>query len=230
MKTAIVYTVLSLLNLVGFAIGVGFLPAQVPIHFDAAMVADAVGSPWVYLALPGAAALISAGLWASLVQKKNRAVTAGLLSALGAVFATIGWVFFALVSSGVKVGEKTDFPLMLVIVLPLSLLIAWLGNYLPRIEPNRVIGIRTGATLGSEEVWRKTHRLGGYLFFAAGLLSAAAAVVFGTVPALRETQFVAVILATVSVFIAVSASVVYAQVLAKRRPIADAGPQEDERE
>lgn len=215
MKTAIVYTVLSLLNLVGFAVGVSILPAEVPIHFDAAMTADALGSPWVYLALPGAAALISAGLWASLVQKKNRAVTAGLLSALGVVFATIGWVFFALVSSGVKVGEKTDFPLMLVIVLPLSLLIAWLGNYMPRIEPNRVIGIRTGATLGSEEVWRKTHRLGGYLFFAAGVFSTVAAVVFGAVPALKEVQYIAVILAAASVLIAALASVVYAHVLGK---------------
>ena len=221
MKTAIVYTVLSLLNLVGFAVGVSFLPAEVPIHFDAAMTADTLGSPWVYLALPGAAALISAGLWASLVQKKNRAVTVGLLSALGVVFAAIGWVFFALVSSGVKVGERTDFPLMLVIVLPLSLLIAWLGNYMPRIEPNRVIGIRTGATLGSEEVWRKTHRFGGYLFFAAGVLSAVAAVVFGAAPALKGVQYVAVILAAASVLIAALASVIYAHVLGK-------APQESE--
>ncbi len=216
MKTAAVYTVLSLLNLIGFMIGVCFLPAEVPIHFNASMTADALGSPWVYLALPGVSALISAGLWASLVQKKNRAVTIGLLSALGVLFATIGWAFFALVSSGVRVGEQTNFPLMLVIVLPLSLLIAWLGNYMPRIEPNRVLGIRTGATLGSEEVWRKTHRLGGYLFFAAGVLSAAAAVVFGTVPALKELQYVPLILAGISVLLAAIVSVVYASLLRKR--------------
>ncbi len=228
MKAAAVYTVLSLLNLIGFAVGVSFLPAEVPIHFNASMTADAVGSPWVYLAIPGISALISAGLWASLVQKKNRAITMGLLTAVGVVFATIGWTFFALVSSGVRVGEQTNFPLVLVTILPLSLLIAWLGNYMPRIEPNRVIGIRTNATLKSEAVWHRTHRLGGYLFFAAGVLSAVASVVFGTVSALKGLQYVSVALLVVSVLIAAVASVVYAQVLWKKSPPEEAAEGEAE--
>ena len=224
MKTAIVYTVLSLVNFAAFAIGVGTLPAQVPIHFDASLTADVIGSPWVYVALPGAAALISVGIWASLAQKKNRAVTVGLLSALGIIFATIGWAFFALIASGVKIGERTDFPLALVMVLPLSLLVVWLGNCMPRIEPNRVIGIRTAATLKSEEVWRKTHRLGGYLFFAAGILSAALALVFGVVPTLREIQYVAVAPLVLSILSAAIVCIVYAHVLGKRQP----PPVEDE--
>lgn len=217
MKTAIVYTVLSLLNLIGFVVGVCFLPAQVPIHFGASMTADAVGSPWVYLALPGAAALISVGVWASLAQKKNRAVTVGLLSALGIILAAMGWAFFALIASGVQIGERTDFPLVLVICLPLSLLFVWFGNYLPRIEPNRMIGIRTLATLKSEEVWRKTHRLGGYLFFASGLLAAIVALIFGTVPALKEVQYVAVVIFAAVVLISAIASIVYAQLLVKKK-------------
>lgn len=224
MKTAVIYTVISLLNLVGFTVGVILLPAEVPIHFNASMTADAVGSPWVYLALPGAAALISAGMWATLAQKKNRAITAGLLTALGIIFATVGWTFFALVSSGVQVGEQTDFPLALVILLPISLLFAWLGIYLPRIEPNRVLGIRTSATLKSEEVWRKTHRLGGFLFFAAGILAAAFALIFGTVPALKELQYIAFIVMVVSVLSAAVASVVYAQVLGKKAPPVEENP------
>lgn len=225
MKTAVLYTVLSVLDLVGFAVGIGFLPAQVPIHFNASMTADAIGSPWVYVALPGASALISAGFWASLAQKKNRAVTVGILAALGILFATIGWAFFALIASGVELGESAVFPVELVVLLPLSLLFVWVGNYMPRIEPNRAVGIRTGATLKSEEVWRKTHRLGGRLFFAAGLLSAAAALIFGIVPALGSVRYVAAVAFVVSGVAAAAACVAYAHALGKRA----APPAEEEK-
>jgi len=47
---------------------------------------------------------------------------------------------------------------------------AFLGNYMQAIKPNYFIGIRTPWTLESEMVWRKTHLLGGKLFFLAGLL------------------------------------------------------------
>ncbi len=49
-------------------------------------------------------------------------------------------------------------------------LFAFLGNYMQALKPNYFIGIRTPWTLESEMVWRKTHQLGGKLFFAAGIL------------------------------------------------------------
>ena len=45
-----------------------------------------------------------------------------------------------------------------------------LGNYLQQARANFFIGIRTPWTLSDDEVWRKTHRLGGKLFMAGGLL------------------------------------------------------------
>ncbi|MGH7625445.1 MAG: SdpI family protein [Gemmatimonadaceae bacterium] len=46
-----------------------------------------------------------------------------------------------------------------------------LGNVLPRARSNWWFGIRTPWTLSSETVWTRTHRLGGYLFTAAGLIT-----------------------------------------------------------
>lgn len=45
-----------------------------------------------------------------------------------------------------------------------------LGNYLPKIPSTYYVGIRTPWTLSSEEVWRKTHKLGGLSFMLGGLL------------------------------------------------------------
>lgn len=57
----------------------------------------------------------------------------------------------------------------------LALLMLVFGNYMGRIRPNWFMGIRTPWTLDSEEVWRKTHRLAGWLFVGAGLVAGLAA-------------------------------------------------------
>ena len=225
MKLTITYTVLSLVNLIGFVIGVLALPAQVPIHFNWEMVADVVGSPWVYLALPAAAALISVALWVATLSKKekNRKILLGVFSAIGAVLSVIGWVFFAL-ASGVEVGEKVKFPVMLTIFLPLSLLMIYFGNCLPRIEHNFWLGIRTRATIKSETVWTKTHRLGGLLFFLAGLISAICTVVFCCIP--KDLDIAALIVFLVTLGVSAVVTLVYSELLYKKEK--SAPPAEEE--
>lgn len=50
-----------------------------------------------------------------------------------------------------------------------GLMFVVIGNYLGKTRKNFFIGIRTPWTLASEEVWYKTHRLGGWLFVLAGV-------------------------------------------------------------
>jgi uncharacterized membrane protein len=57
-----------------------------------------------------------------------------------------------------------------------------LGNYLSRIRQNWFLGIRTPWTLSSEKSWRETHRLGGRLFVAGGLLLILATLFSGSLP------------------------------------------------
>lgn len=57
-----------------------------------------------------------------------------------------------------------------VVFLLVGALFVFLGNYMQALKPNYFIGIRTPWTLESEMVWRKTHQLGGKLFFVAGML------------------------------------------------------------
>jgi uncharacterized membrane protein len=53
-----------------------------------------------------------------------------------------------------------------------GLLFAFVGNYMYTIKPNYFAGFRLRWTLTNEENWRKTHLLGGKLWFAGGLLIA----------------------------------------------------------
>lgn len=50
-----------------------------------------------------------------------------------------------------------------------------IGNYLPRVRPNWWLGIRTPWTLSSDAVWRRTHRLGAWIFIMAGVITLAGA-------------------------------------------------------
>lgn len=52
----------------------------------------------------------------------------------------------------------------------ISVLFIIIGNYMGRFRHNYFIGIRNPWTLANEEVWQKTHRLGGKLFVLAGVL------------------------------------------------------------
>ena len=56
----------------------------------------------------------------------------------------------------------------------LGIFFVFMGNLMHSIRPNYFVGIRTPWTLESEETWRKTHQLGGKLWFAGGLLMALA--------------------------------------------------------
>ena len=54
---------------------------------------------------------------------------------------------------------------------------ALLGNYLSTVRPNYFVGIRTPWALQNDQVWAKTHRFVGRLWFGGGLLLAALAFV-----------------------------------------------------
>jgi len=56
------------------------------------------------------------------------------------------------------------------IVIFIGILIIILGNYFKTIKANYFIGIRTPWTLENETVWKKTHKLGGKMWFIGGFI------------------------------------------------------------
>jgi uncharacterized membrane protein len=52
----------------------------------------------------------------------------------------------------------------------LALLFGYIGILLPRTKRNWFVGIRTPWTLSSDDIWDKTHALGGKLFQLAGVV------------------------------------------------------------
>jgi len=70
---------------------------------------------------------------------------------------------------GAALGWRVDITRAMLMIV--GALFVILGNYMPRLRSNWWMGIRTPWTLESESVWRATHRLAGWTFAAAGVLT-----------------------------------------------------------
>jgi uncharacterized membrane protein len=63
------------------------------------------------------------------------------------------------------------FDVTKVILIAVGLLFAVVGNFMTTVKQNWTFGMRVSWTLSDEVVWRKTNRLGGYLFVVAGAVT-----------------------------------------------------------
>lgn len=82
-------------------------------------------------------------------------------------------MLFLLVMVGICVIEGLrphTLNIPMVVCLGVSLMMVYLGNMMPKFRMNWFCGIKNPWTMSSETVWTRTHRLGGRLFFAAGVI------------------------------------------------------------
>ena len=68
-----------------------------------------------------------------------------------------------------SLGYNVNISLISRIAVPLLIILN--GNYLGKIRYNYFTGIKTPWTLASEEVWNKTHRVGGRMMVVGGFVS-----------------------------------------------------------
>jgi uncharacterized membrane protein len=81
--------------------------------------------------------------------------------------AIVAFLFFVTVLA-LLAGIGTPVPMDRAIHAGTGLLVVVLGNFMGKLTKNFFVGIRTPWTLASDEVWLRTHRLGGKLFVLAG--------------------------------------------------------------
>jgi uncharacterized membrane protein len=168
------------------------LPDQIATHWD--MNGDVNGwssRPFGGFILPG----ISLLLWFALrllpridPRRENYAKFQGTYDLV--VDGVVTFLVLAHVAMlGHAIGWKT--PIARIAPAGVGALLVLLGNVLPRLRANWWMGIRTPWTLSSDTVWTKTHRVGGYVFMAAGL----ACLVGAALPAAWPTRvmFVAIV-------------------------------------
>ncbi len=160
------------------------LPERVPIHWNIEGEPDGWGSRATFLWMgPG---LIAFGLLLALAlpylspaRFKIDPFRETFHILMLFVLMLFGYIHAFTSVAAMNPGERLGNWLVVGIFVFLSLI----GNLLGRVKPNFYVGIRTPWTLADEEVWRRTHRLGGKLMFWGGLVGAILAAANLLIPA-----------------------------------------------
>lgn len=153
------------------------LPETIPTHFNAAGEPDGWGSKNTLIYV---SAFLGLGIYLLMsvipvIDPKKK------LGQMGKKYYAIKFImvaFMSLLACFITYSAKAGGFGANMIYLLIGLLIAVLGNYFPSIKHNYFIGIRTPWTLENEVVWKKTHRLGGKLWVAGGILISILALLF----------------------------------------------------
>jgi|GEM_PF-318694 len=95
----------------------------------------------------------------------HRKATRAIRLAISVLLAGVGFIQIAS-----ALGRHLDVARL--VPVGVGLLLAFIGNLFGKLKPNRYAGIRVPWTLRSETVWRKTHRVTGWIYTVSGLIVA----------------------------------------------------------
>ncbi len=154
------------------------LPDVIPVHWNINWEVDSYGSKYIFLVLIALPIVTYYGMDLTYKidpklnkienRKKSYEYSKRMLSLF---FVVLGFLFFYLTNN-----PTYDATVMMGILFGGFFVV--LGNELPKFPQNYYLGIRTSFTLENEEVWRKTHRFGGYIFCLTGIVIIISAIFF----------------------------------------------------
>lgn len=155
------------------------LPEEMVVHWNAAGDPDGTMPKSLALVLVPALAAGLLGLLAVLPRIDPKGENVESFRAYYDWFVVAFTAFLALVHGGiVAFNLGYDFDVTALLLVGVAGLFYAVGVVLTHTERNWFMGIRTPWTLESEEVWQRTHRLGGHLF-KLGALVALVGLAFG---------------------------------------------------
>ncbi len=147
------------------------LPDRIATNYDFTMKESGYSSKvFVVFVMP---LIFAAVLFGSLVYLRNvkQKESLGKMIPIIQIFfpTAVILVFGLLFLSALDMLKDIGFSVCLIV----SLLMIYLGNYMPKIRKNWIIGIRTPHTLKSEELWYRTHRFAGVCVTLSGVVALA---------------------------------------------------------
>ncbi|MBT8068692.1 MAG: DUF1648 domain-containing protein [Gammaproteobacteria bacterium] len=145
------------------------LPEQIPTHWNiAGEVDDYTPKPWGVLILPMAAMFVFLIMKLIPVISPKGFRTDQFQGVINIFTVTIVGFMSAIALVVLLAATGRDVHVNELVFAGVGLLFIVLGNYLGKVRKNFFIGIRTPWTLASDEVWSRTHRLGGWVFVLIG--------------------------------------------------------------
>lgn len=168
-KTLLITSIIILLPVVAGLVLWNDLPDRIPTHWNASGEIDGWSSKaFAIFGLPG---IMLAAQWlcalgtAADPKKANHSdkilhLVLWIVPALTVLLMTMTYA----TALGVAVKVEMIMPVVV------GLVLAIIGNYLPKCKQSYTVGIKLPWTLSSEENWNRTHRFAGRLWLVCGLV------------------------------------------------------------
>jgi uncharacterized membrane protein len=168
-KTNLVCLLMVVASLVMAALLYPHLPDPVPTHWNLRGQPNGfTPKPWGPFVMP----LLHAGVFVLLLAIPRLSPRGYRVEGFMRTYAIIqlALMAFLFVISALALLGSAGVPVAMDRALPaaVGLLLIVTGNFMGKITKNFFMGIRTPWTLASDEVWMRTHRLGGKLLVVAG--------------------------------------------------------------
>ena len=84
------------------------------------------------------------------------------------IFSTLAVIFAIYALNYVE--DKAPFDMSKPIMIIFGLLFIVMGNFMPKIEKNRTLGLKTKWSMYNEVTWQKSHRFVGFVSVIVGIL------------------------------------------------------------
>ncbi len=165
------FLISSILCLVPVFIAIIFykkLPEEIPMHFNFKGEVTSHASKIFLIINP--MILFLANIFALFIKyndPKKKNVPKNLNKILIFIIPSISLI---LVCSTILISFGYNLRIEMLMPIFFSIIFILIGNYLPKCKRNFTVGIKLPWTLYDDDVWMKTHRLGGFLFVISGIL------------------------------------------------------------
>jgi uncharacterized membrane protein len=144
------------------------LPDQVAVHFNTAGEPDNYASKFfAAIGLPLIMAAINIVTHVMLDSDPRRMNASAAIKYLSKWLIPALTVILMPITLFIALGY--DIPVQIIVPAFVGVIIAAIGNYLPKCKQNYTVGIKLPWTLNSEENWNRTHHMAGYLWIIGGL-------------------------------------------------------------
>ncbi|HBM74158.1 MAG TPA: hypothetical protein DD429_01200 [Clostridiaceae bacterium] len=189
-KSKIIFYILMFLPLILSCIAFNFLPDKIPAHYGLNGEVNRYGSKTEVFILP--VIVILFGLFLLLMERlasKNESngnannqkatVVSSVMALL--VFNVLTAIFlYTSLKQVLNLYAAVDINRIIFSLIGIVFIV--IGNFMPKLKRNSIIGLRTKWSLSSDKVWQKSQRFGGISFIVAGiiLLAGSAFIFHGT--------------------------------------------------
>ena len=187
MKSSKILWIISLIPFLLSCVAVRFLPDKIPMHYDMVGNIDRWGSKYETFIFPALIIFFSL-MWTVIsafykrmatktkeekqqVEYENNVKFLNLAAiSMALAFSAMHVIFtYSSYVEAINNASKSSIDISSIVCVIWGIIFIILGNFMPKVKRNGIMGLRTEKTLSNDDIWRKSNRFAGVTLMIAGL-------------------------------------------------------------